>query len=62
MNLDTSFEGTFYFLHVIRKAARPPARKKYEMAKAKQRMATISDVILNPIASVTNEPYAGAMT
>ena len=43
-------------MHVIRKAVYPPARKKYEMAKTKQRMATISDVILNPIASVTNDP------
>ena len=43
-------------MHVILKADIPPAKLKYEMAKAKQRMATISDVILNPIASVTNEP------
>ena len=47
---------------VRRKAYTPPANKKYASAKMKQMNATISAVILNPTAYVTNAPYPGAIT
>lgn len=49
-------------LQVFLKASLPPASTKYEIAKKKQMIETISAVIRNPTASVTKDPYAGAIT